>query len=118
MATIHVPRPSKKAFKPDRPVSSLLLTQIQHLKAAERNLPPRYHSDKYINAIKTEREAAAYIRHVTEAIHRAHDEAAGERAKHPRPRKRRSAVGVAKRPSGRLSSKARTKRSDSRRSKK
>jgi hypothetical protein len=88
MTTIHVPRPSKDAFKPDRAASSLLLTQIQHLKAAERNLPPRYHSDKYINAIKTEREAAAYIRHVTEAIHRAHGEAAALRAKRARQQKR------------------------------
>src|SRR5690242_8015604 len=106
MTTIHVPRPSKNAFKPDRAASSLLLTQIQHLKVAERNLPLRYHSDKYINAIKTEREAAAYIRHVTEAIHKAHDESAAERAKHLRPRKRRSTVGTAKRRSRRLSPKA------------
>lgn len=118
MTTIHVPRPSKKAFKPDRAVSSLLLTQIQHLKAAERNLPSRYHSDKYINAIKTEREASEYIRHVTEAIHKAHYEAAAERAKRTQPRKRRSALSAAKRPPGRLSSKAKAKRSDSRRVKK
>lgn len=104
MATIHVPRPSKKAMNPDRDVSSLLLTQVQHLKAAERNLPPQYHSDRYINAIRTERDAAAYIRHVTEAIHRAHDEAAAQRAKHARQRK--------------LGSKAKAKSGNSKRRKK
>lgn len=97
MATIHVPKPSKKAFNPDRAVSSLLLTQIQHLKEAEKNLPPRHHSDKYIKAIQTEREAAEYIRHVTEAIHKAHGEAAAQRAKQARRRKTRAKTGNNKR---------------------
>jgi hypothetical protein len=63
----------------DRPISSLLKTQIEHLHAAERRLPLRYRSEIYPNAIKTEGEAAAYIREVTEAIHRAHEEAAARR---------------------------------------
>ena len=117
MTTIHVPRPSKNAMNPDRPVSSLLLTQIQHLKKAEKNLPPRYHSDKYINAIQTEREAAAYIQHVTEAIHQAHDEAAAQRAKHARQRKKGLALGAAERPSRKLGSKAKAKSGNSKRRK-
>lgn len=61
MTVIHVPKP-RNAMNKDRSVSSLLQAQIQHLHAAERNLPLRYHSRTYINAIKTEGEAAVYIR--------------------------------------------------------
>jgi hypothetical protein len=76
MALIHVPRP-KDAYNPDRPVGSLLKTQVEHLREAESKLPLRYHRkiDTYIKAIKTEGEAAAYIRTVTEAIHAAHADA-------------------------------------------
>jgi hypothetical protein len=80
MVVIRVPKPRGK-YDPDRPVSSLLLTQIQHMHEAEKNLPPRYHSDIYMKAIRTEGEAAAYIRDVTEAIHTAHMEAAAQRAR-------------------------------------
>ena len=79
MALIPVPRPPKDAGNPNRPVSSLLKSQVEHLHEAERRLPNRYHSDIYINAIKTEAEASEYIRKVTEAIHRAHEDAAAKR---------------------------------------
>ena len=70
MVLIHVPKP-KDAYNPDRPVGSLLKTQAEHLREAESKLPLRYRRkiDAYIKAIKTEGEAAAYIRTVTEAIH-------------------------------------------------
>jgi len=80
MTLIHVPRPKQSAMNPNRPASSLLVAQVQHLREAEKNLPARYHSDIYIHTIRTEGEAAAYIRYVTEAIHQAHEDAA-ERAK-------------------------------------
>jgi hypothetical protein len=57
MTLIHVPRPPKSAFYKDRPVSSLLKNQIRHLQEAEFNL------------IKTEGEAAEYIRRVTAQLH-------------------------------------------------
>jgi len=76
MTTIHVPRPPKSSMNPNRPASSLLLTQVEQMHAAEKRLPLRYRTDIYINAIRTEREAANYIREVTEAIHRAHADAA------------------------------------------
>src|SRR5207249_7576209 len=72
MAVIHVPRPSKEAMDPDRPANALLLAQVSHLQHAERQLPLRYRSEIYTHAIKTEGEAASYIREVTEAIHQAH----------------------------------------------
>jgi hypothetical protein len=67
MSVIHVPRPSKNAMNPNRPVNALLLAQVEHLQHAERRLPLRYRTDIYTHAIKTEGEAAAYIREVTEA---------------------------------------------------
>jgi hypothetical protein len=78
---IHVPRPSKNAMNADRPVNALLLAQVSHLQTAERRLPLRYRSEIYTHAIKTEGEAAEYIRQVTEAIHQAHADAAKRRAK-------------------------------------
>jgi len=81
MAVIKVPKPPKSAFDPNRPANTLLLNQIAHLHEAEKKLPSRYRSEIYINAIKTEGEAAEYIRKVTEAIHAAHDDAVKRRAR-------------------------------------
>ena len=82
MTLIHVPRPDpKRSWNPSRPVSSLLKAQIEHLHDAERRLPLHHRTEVYINAIKTEGEAAQYIRKVTEAIHNAHHEAAAQRAR-------------------------------------
>ena len=86
MALIHVPKPPKSAYDPDRPMSSLLNSQIEHLREAEGKLPLRYRSEWYIKAIRTEGEAAKYIRDVTEAIHAAHEDA--ERARRAPKRKR------------------------------
>ena len=82
MAVIHVPSPdTKSAMNPDRPVNALLKAQVQHLHEAERNLPLRHRTDIYVNAIKTEGEAAEYIRQVTTAIHEAHEAAAAKRGR-------------------------------------
>jgi len=68
MTLIKVPRPPKSAYDPNRPVSALLKAQIDYLHHAARRLPLRYRSEIYVNAIKTEGEAARYIREVTQAI--------------------------------------------------
>lgn len=81
MAKIALPKLPDSAWNKERPVSGLLRTQILHLHEAERRLPVRHHTDIYINAIKTEGEAAEYIRAVTEAIHDAHAAAAEKRAR-------------------------------------
>ena len=91
MTMIHVPRPTN-AFNPNRPVSALLKAQMEYLHEAEKRLPLRYHSEIYINAVKTEGEAAKYIRHVTEAIHEAHADAARERESVP---KRKRVIEIA-----------------------
>ena len=69
MALIHVPRPPKNAANQDRPVSDLLKMQIIHLHEVEKKFPLRMHSGIYINDIKTEGQAAEYIRHVTTILH-------------------------------------------------
>jgi len=79
MTLIHVPKPPRSAVNQQRPVSSLLTTQIEHFYLAEKRLPLRYRTRIYTNAIRTEAEAARYIREVTDAIHRAHDDAARSR---------------------------------------
>jgi len=81
MDVIHVPRPSKRAMNPDRQANALLMAQVSHLQHAERRLPLKYRSEIYTHAIQTEREAAEYIREVTEAIHEAHAEAAKRRTR-------------------------------------
>jgi len=88
MALIRVPKPPKQSRDLNRPVSSLLKMQLEHLLVAERRLPVRHHSGIYVNAIKTEGEAAEYIRRVTEAIHYAHHEA--ERIRRAAPKRRRA----------------------------
>jgi len=59
-------------MNPNRPVSTLLRNQIQHLQEAEFRLPVKQQTNVYINAIKTEGQAAEYIRRVTQALHQAH----------------------------------------------
>src|SRR6267143_5742727 len=95
MTLIPVPRPPKSAHHPDRPVNALLQAQIHHMRHAERNLPLRYRTEIYANAIRTEGEAAEYIREVTEAIHRAHEDAAKKRDQAAAKRKGGIAIAAA-----------------------
>jgi hypothetical protein len=69
MAVIKVPKPQAGSFNKNRPVSALLKNQILHLHEVERKFPPSQHSGVYINAIKTEGQAADYIRKVTARLH-------------------------------------------------
>lgn len=69
MAVIKVPKPAQGSFNKNRPVSALLRNQILHLQEVERKFPPSRHSGIYINEIKKEGEAAAYIRKVTARLH-------------------------------------------------
>ena len=79
MTVIHVPRPPKEVMNPNRPASALLLNQVEHMHVAEKRLPPRYRTEIYVNAIRTEGEAARYVSEVTKAIHQAHADAARQR---------------------------------------
>jgi ArsR family metal-binding transcriptional regulator len=96
MAKIALPKVADGWMNKDRPVSGLLKAQILHLHEAERRLPLRHRPDIYINAIKTEGEAAEYIRAVTEGIHDAHAAAAEKRARRAvRPEPRRIDIAAA-----------------------
>jgi hypothetical protein len=72
MAVINVPKPPKNAFDKNRRLSTLLEWQIYHAQEAELALPVGQTTDIYVNAIKTEGEAAEYIRQVTEKVHELH----------------------------------------------
>lgn len=90
MATIKVPQPPKSAFNKERPVSSLLRSHLEHLQRAEFRLPADMQTNIYINAIKTEGEAAKYIGEVTARLHAAH---AGETV--PKPKRGSKVVSIA-----------------------
>jgi hypothetical protein len=107
MTTIKVPRPPKRAHDPGRPVNSLLKAQIEHLREAERRLPLRYRTETYVNAIRTEGEAANYIREVTQAVHQAHADA--DRARQTRGRKLEIAAAGDKRPARKRRGKSKSK---------
>ena len=111
MALIHVPKPAKSAYDPDRPAGSLLMSQVEHLHEAESKLPVKYRSEIYVRAIRTEGEAARYIREVTEAIHEAHEDAA--RARVRRTPKRKKVISIAAVADERAVRKARKKRAKS-----
>lgn len=78
--------PAQSAYDPSRPISSLLKSQVEHLYEAETRLPLQYRSGIYVNAIKTEGEAANYIHAITEAIYSAHADAAVARQESDRKR--------------------------------
>jgi hypothetical protein len=69
MTVIKVPKPPKTAFNKNRPVSALLKNQMEHMQTAEFRLPARRQTNIYINKIRTEGEAAEYIRQVTAILH-------------------------------------------------
>jgi hypothetical protein len=89
MKLIKVPKPPASAMNKDRPVSSLLKTQLLHVQKAEFRLPARAQTNIYINAIKTEGQAAEYIRQVTTNLHKEHATAA------IKPRRRRGKAKTA-----------------------
>jgi hypothetical protein len=68
---IQVPKPSRAAYNPDRPLekSRLIQAQVQHFREAEMRLPENLRSGVDVAAIATEGQAADYIRKVTRAIH-------------------------------------------------
>jgi hypothetical protein len=68
---IHLPKPSKDAYNPNRPLSknALIKSQVEHFYEADQNLPPELRTGIDIATVTTEGEAAKYIRRVTHAIH-------------------------------------------------
>ena len=61
----------KEAYNHDRPISSLVRTQLLHLHTAENLwLPPEDRTDININNLHTEKQASEYIQKVTALLHR------------------------------------------------
>ena len=86
------------AYNQDRPISSLIRTQLLHLHTAENlHLPPDLRTNININNLQTEREASEYISKVTTLLHqhgKARSKAAAakaRRAARPSAPKRRTA---------------------------
>jgi hypothetical protein len=69
---VRVPRPVKKSFNAKRPLSRnlLLANQVMHFHEIEQELPPRQRSGLALEDIKTEGQAADFIKHVTLRLHK------------------------------------------------
>jgi hypothetical protein len=61
----------KDAYNPDRPISSLIRTQLLHLHHAEHLVvPQKQQTNVNINTLHTERQASEYIQRVTALLHK------------------------------------------------
>jgi hypothetical protein len=69
---VPMPKPSRTAYNPDRPLekNQLIQAQVVHFAEAERQLPPELQTNVDVASIKTEGQASQYIRQVTQAIHK------------------------------------------------
>ena len=69
---IKVPKPSGTAYNPNRPLEKNLLiaAQVKHFHEAEQQLPAELRTGHDIQHIRTEGQASAYIRKVTQALHK------------------------------------------------
>ena len=71
----------KEAYNHDRPISSLVRTQLLHLHHAEHIVvPPKERTNININTLHTEHEASKYIQKVTELLHK-HGKKAAKKSK-------------------------------------
>jgi hypothetical protein len=69
---VHVPKPNRKAYNPDRSLERNLLikSQVEHFAEADRQLPPEFQTAIDFRSIRTEGQAAEYVKKVTAAIHK------------------------------------------------
>jgi hypothetical protein len=68
--SIRIPLPPASAFNRDRPVSSLIQAQLQHIHHAESARLPKHKRDgRHPEDIHTEAEAASYILAITKVLH-------------------------------------------------
>lgn len=68
---VHVPKAEPGSFNAKRPLTanSLLYNQVQHFRELEKNLQKQLKAAPRFKAVKTEGDAAAYIRRITELLH-------------------------------------------------
>ncbi|MGO9969302.1 MAG: hypothetical protein ACLPY2_18740 [Bryobacteraceae bacterium] len=69
---IHVPKPARSSYQPQRPLSrsTLLQSQVKHFRDLEKDLPLDQQTGIAIDSIITEAQAAEYIRRMTNRFHR------------------------------------------------
>ena len=69
---IAVPKPGRSAYNPKRPLRSnaLVAASVEHFAEADKHLPAELRTGVDPASVRTEGEAADYIRKVTEAIHK------------------------------------------------
>jgi TIR domain-containing protein len=72
MTLISVPRPDKSSYNPDRRLNSNIKAQLRQFQEVEASLPSAFKTGIYVGAIRTEGEAAEYIKQMTENLLRAH----------------------------------------------
>jgi hypothetical protein len=88
---------AKAAYNPDRPISSLIRTQLLHLHHAEYlAIPEKERTNININTLHTERQASEYIQKVTALLHK-HGRKAAKKSKPARKKtSAKKAAGKAK----------------------
>ena len=68
---VRVPKTPRSSFNPNRPLTknTLLQTQVKHFRHVEEKLPLAEQTGIDIATLSTERQAADYIRRVTQKLH-------------------------------------------------
>jgi hypothetical protein len=104
----------KEAYNPDRPISSLIRTQLLHLHHAEHlKIPEKERTNVNINTLHTERQASEYIQEVTALLHK-HGKKAAKKSKTKKPAKKKGAAKKAVRKPSKKTKKAAKKRTSRR----
>jgi hypothetical protein len=69
---VRVPKPARSSYQPHRPFTKngLLQNQVKHFRELEKNLPREQQTGIPHESVKTEADAAGYIRLMTERLHR------------------------------------------------
>jgi hypothetical protein len=68
---VEVPKPARGSYNPKRPLSknTLLQNQVNHFRALEKALPASEQTGHDPQKIRTEGEAAEYLRKMTALLH-------------------------------------------------
>jgi hypothetical protein len=68
---VVVPKPAKGSYNPKRPLAknTLLQNQVDHFRRLEKNLPAAEQTGHDPQKIRTEGEAAEYLRKMTALLH-------------------------------------------------
>ena len=91
-----------EAYNHDRPISSLIRTQLLHLHMAENLVvPEKARTNVNINDLHTELEASKYIKKVTALLHKYGKKNAGRKAKPGKSPARKPGKGSDRKAAGR-----------------